>query len=118
MGRTPLFRLLKRAAAIARASRHVAMPLDEFHDVQRAHRVDRRRRRLLQGAGASALDNPAFRALDALSIAQWFDRNGANGWLRKLLHVAYSTGRYGSLPDCRNASAARSTASLTAPTPN
>ena len=55
MGRTPLFRLLQRAAAIARASRHVAMPLDEFHDVQRAHRVDRRRRRLLQGAGASAL---------------------------------------------------------------
>ena len=55
MGRTPLFRLLQRAAAIARAARHVRMPLDEFHDVVRVQRIDRRRRRLLQGAGASAL---------------------------------------------------------------
>ena len=55
MGRTPLFRLLQRAAAIARASRHVRMPLDEFHDIVQAQRFDRRRRRLLQGAGASAL---------------------------------------------------------------
>lgn len=236
MGRTPLFRLLQRAAAIARASRHVRMPLDEFQDVVRAQRIDRRRRRLLQGAGASALlagcqslpapmradkgeevaivgagiagltaawrlrqqgvrvrvyeaqnriggrmlslrnhfadgqvielggelidtghtriralagelgltlddlldgdtdhetfffegrvireaeivrafvpvaaaierdlaaagegdydytdDNPKFRELDALSIAQWFDRNGVRGWLRKLLDVAYTT---------------------------
>lgn len=236
MGRTPLFRLLQRAAAIACASRHVRMPLDEFQDVVRAQRIDRRRRRLLQGAGASALlagcqslpapmradkgeevaivgagiagltaawrlrqqgvrvrvyeaqnriggrmlslrnhfadgqvielggelidtghtriralagelgltlddlldgdtdhetfffegrvireaeivrafvpvaaaierdlaaagegdydytdDNPKFRELDALSIAQWFDRNGVRGWLRKLLDVAYTT---------------------------
>ena len=236
MGRTPLFRLLQRAAAIARASRHVCMPLDEFHDVVRMQRIDRRRRRLLQGAGASALlagcssvpapmrpsaddevvivgagiagltagwrlrqqgvrvrlfeaqeriggrmlslrnhfaddqvielggelidtghariralagelgialddlldgdtdhetwffdgraigeaelvrafvpvaaaierdlalagdgaydhtdTNPAFRALDAMSISQWFDRNGVSGWLRKLLDVAYTT---------------------------
>ncbi len=55
MGRTPLFRLLQRAAAIARASRHVHMPLDEFHDLVRTQRIDRRRRRLLQSAGASAL---------------------------------------------------------------
>ncbi len=55
MGRTPLFRLLQRAASIARASRHVRMPLDEFHDVVRSRHVDMRRRRLLQGAGASAL---------------------------------------------------------------
>jgi monoamine oxidase len=55
MGRTPLFRLLQRAAAIARASRHVRMPLDEFHDAVRAQRIDRRRRRLLQGAGASVV---------------------------------------------------------------
>ncbi len=55
MGRTPLFRLLQRAAAIARASRHVAMPLDEFHDLQRVQRIDRRRRHLLQGAAAGAL---------------------------------------------------------------
>ena len=52
MGRTPLFRLLQRAAAIARASRHVRMPLDEFVDVVRVQRIDRRRRRLLQGTGA------------------------------------------------------------------
>jgi monoamine oxidase len=30
-------------------------------------------------------------ALDALSIAQWFDRNGVHGWLRSLLDVAYTT---------------------------
>ncbi len=236
MGRTPLFRLLQRAAAIARASRHVRMPLDEFHDVVRSRHVDKQRRRLLQGAGASALlagcqslpspmrgnndgevvivgagiagltaawrlrqqgvavrvfeaqdrvggrmlslrnhfpdgqvielggelidtdhvriralaaelelplddlldgdsdidtwyfdgraiseheivqafvpiaaaierdlaaagdgdydykdENPAFRALDALTISQWLDRNGVSGWLRKLLDVAYTT---------------------------
>lgn len=55
MGRTPLFHLLQRAAAIARASRHVRMPLDEFHDGVRTQRIDRQRRRLLQSAGASAL---------------------------------------------------------------
>ncbi|QNP41565.1 flavin monoamine oxidase family protein [Lysobacter solisilvae (ex Woo and Kim 2022)] len=35
--------------------------------------------------------NPAFHALDALSIAQWLDRNGVQGWLRKLIDVAYTT---------------------------
>jgi monoamine oxidase len=35
--------------------------------------------------------NPAFRSLDALSIAQWLDRNGVGGWLRKLIDVAYTT---------------------------
>ena len=35
--------------------------------------------------------NPAFRELDSISIAQWFDRNGVDGWLRKLLDVAYTT---------------------------
>lgn len=30
-------------------------------------------------------------ALDGLSIAQWLDRNGVGGWLRKLLDVAYTT---------------------------
>jgi len=35
--------------------------------------------------------NPAFRALDAMSIAQWLDRNGVGGWLRKLVDVAYTT---------------------------
>ncbi|GAB3380944.1 hypothetical protein GCM10027432_07770 [Lysobacter fragariae] len=35
--------------------------------------------------------NPAFVALDKLSIAQWLGRNGVDGWLRKLLDVAYTT---------------------------
>ena len=30
-------------------------------------------------------------ALDAISIAQWLDRNGVSGWLRKLIDVAYTT---------------------------
>lgn len=30
-------------------------------------------------------------ALDALTIAQWLDRNGVAGWLRKLVAVAYTT---------------------------
>ncbi|MGV8944772.1 MAG: flavin monoamine oxidase family protein [Thermomonas sp.] len=46
-------------------------------------------------AGAGAYDykdqNPAFRALDVLTISQWLDRSGVNGWLRKLLDVAYTT---------------------------
>jgi len=46
----------------------------------------------LASAGDGAYDhtdnNPAFRALDAMSIAQWFDRNGVTGWLRKRLDGA------------------------------
>lgn len=49
----------------------------------------------LAAAGDGSYDasdtNAAFRALDALSVAQWFDRNGVTGWLRKLLDVAYVT---------------------------
>ena len=49
----------------------------------------------LAALGEGELDyrdaNPAFRALDALSIAQWLDRNGVSGWLRKLIDVAYTT---------------------------
>jgi len=45
--------------------------------------------------GEGALDytdtNPAFRALDGISIAQWLDRNGVTGWLRDLIDVAYTT---------------------------
>ena len=36
-------------------------------------------------------ENPQFRALDALSIAQWLDRNAVSGWLRNLIDVAYTT---------------------------
>lgn len=52
MARTPLFSLLQRAARIARASGYTAQPLDEFYAQGVALRVDVRRRRLLQGAGA------------------------------------------------------------------
>ena len=49
----------------------------------------------LAAAGEGSYDfrdrNPAFLALDRLSIAQWFDRNGVSGWLRSLLDVAYTT---------------------------
>ena len=49
----------------------------------------------LAAAGDGSYDradgNARFRELDALSIAQWFDRNGVSGWLRKLLDVAYTT---------------------------
>ena len=35
--------------------------------------------------------HPAFRALDAITIAQWLDRNDVRGWLRELIDVAYTT---------------------------
>ena len=45
--------------------------------------------------GDGALDfrdaNPAFRALDAMSIADWLDKHQVSGWLRKLIDVAYTT---------------------------
>jgi monoamine oxidase len=41
--------------------------------------------------GASPATFVHAQALDALSIAQWLDRNGVTGWLRKLLDVAYTT---------------------------
>ena len=48
-----------------------------------------------EALGDGALDyrdsNPAFRALDAMSIAEWLDRTGVSGWLRKLIDVAYTT---------------------------
>ena len=55
MGRTPLFRLLQRAAAIARAAQQSRMPLDEVHAQLQVRRIDCQRRRLLQGAGAGVL---------------------------------------------------------------
>ncbi|TWI06104.1 monoamine oxidase [Luteimonas cucumeris] len=36
-------------------------------------------------------DHQNAQALDALSIAQWLDRNQVSGWLRKLIGVAYTT---------------------------
>ena len=65
MGRTPLYRLLNRAARIARMSLHAPQPLDELLDLARERRVDITRRRLLQGgsaalvlAGCSSMPNP------------------------------------------------------------
>ncbi|MFT3897850.1 MAG: FAD-dependent oxidoreductase [Thermomonas sp.] len=53
MGRTPLFRMLQRAAKIAHASRHAPQPLDELLDLANERRIDLARRRLLQGTGAA-----------------------------------------------------------------
>ena len=47
--------------------------------------------RLGDGSFDHADANPAFHALDAISVAQWLDRNGVTGWLRALLDVAYTT---------------------------
>ena len=60
MARTPLFSLLQRAARIARASRRLSMPLDEFQSRgtelhSDAGDFDAARRRLLQGAAAGVL---------------------------------------------------------------
>ncbi len=55
MGRTPLFHLLQRAARIARASLHDDAPLDEFFQRGIEHRIDLRRRRMLQAAGAGLM---------------------------------------------------------------
>lgn len=33
----------------------------------------------------------AAQALDRQSLAEWFDRNGVDGWIRRLLDVAYTT---------------------------
>ncbi|RDZ26205.1 flavin monoamine oxidase family protein [Lysobacter silvisoli] len=52
MARTPLYSLLRRAARIARASLHAPAPLDELREFAQERRIDLRRRRLLQGAGA------------------------------------------------------------------
>jgi monoamine oxidase len=46
--------------------------------------------------------SPAAVALDRMSIAQWLDKAGVNGWFRRLLDVAYTT-EYG-LPTDRQSS--------------
>ncbi|KGQ18256.1 Monoamine oxidase [Lysobacter dokdonensis DS-58] len=49
----------------------------------------------VESLGDGALDhtdaNPAFRALDAMSVADWLDKHQVSGWLRKLIDVAYTT---------------------------
>ncbi len=56
MSRTPLFRILRRAARLARHSLHAPEPLDEVVERARARRHDAARRRLLAaGGGAAAL---------------------------------------------------------------
>ena len=46
---------------------------------------------VLGDAEYSYRDPGNARALDQLSIDDWFDRNGVSGWVRKLLSVAYTT---------------------------
>ena len=36
-------------------------------------------------------DYQGAQALDAMTITQWMDREGADGWLRRLIEVAYTT---------------------------
>lgn len=57
MSRTPLFAILRRAAALARHSRHVDAPLDELIERAAQTRLDASRRRFLGtlGAGGAAL---------------------------------------------------------------
>lgn len=57
MSRTPLFAILRRAAALARHSRHVDAPLDELIERAAQNRLDASRRRFLGtlGAGGAAL---------------------------------------------------------------
>ena len=54
MPRTPLFALLRRAAALARHSRHHAEPLDELVERAQELRQDASRRRFLRQAGAGS----------------------------------------------------------------
>lgn len=72
MGRTPLFRMLQRAATTARASLHAGEPFGEFIGRVEAERFDVARRRFLKGsagvaaglvlAGCGALPKRAARA--------------------------------------------------------
>ncbi len=44
------------------------------------------------GDGDITYDAPQnAQALDAMTVAQWLDRNGVRGWLRRLIEVAYTT---------------------------
>lgn len=45
----------------------------------------------LRGDDVTALEPNGGEALDAITIAQWLDRAGVSGWMRKLLDVAYTT---------------------------
>ncbi len=52
--RTPLFNVLRRALATARAARHASAPLDEFVDQVLERRIGYSRRRFLRQAGIGA----------------------------------------------------------------
>lgn len=54
MSRTPLFAILRRAAAMARHSLHTDEPLDELGDRLAELRVENSRRRFLRGVGGGA----------------------------------------------------------------
>ncbi len=50
----------------------------------------------------TALAPQGAESLDRLTLAEWFDREGVSGWLRKLLDVAYTT-EYGLEPHRQSA---------------
>ncbi len=61
------------------------------------------RDRALLGDGAvDRRSPPPVAALDRLSLAEWLDQNGATGWIRALLEVAYTT-EMGLAPDRQSA---------------
>jgi monoamine oxidase len=50
----------------------------------------------------TAIAPQGAQSLDRMTLAEWFDREGVTGWLRKLLDVAYTT-EYGLEPDRQSA---------------
>ena len=56
----------------------------------------------LTGDDVTAAAPNGGQALDAISIAQWLDRNGVSGWIREVLHVGYTT-EFGLEPEEQSA---------------
>ncbi len=51
----------------------------------------RRDQRAIDDGDITPANFAAAQALDRQSLAEWFDRNGVGGWIRRLLDVAYTT---------------------------
>uniref|UniRef100_UPI0021497AEA flavin monoamine oxidase family protein n=1 Tax=Tahibacter caeni TaxID=1453545 RepID=UPI0021497AEA len=62
--------------------------LQAFAPVAQAIRRDQL---AIDGGDITPENFAAAQALDRQSLAEWFDRNGVSGWIRRLLDVAYTT---------------------------